>query len=436
MSRRIEAEGAVIGCCLADPDAYWLVADMLVPQDFSDGAHAALYAEIGHRARRGDLFDAVTIGVDLPDLRDTAMDTQEAHGWRVGNVKAYAGVVAAEGLARRVRQAGATIARLEGDDVVGQAQRILSACAPRNVEAVRHIRYYLAQSMEDVNRRREMTERITGVPTGIPALDDLTEGWQPSDLIIVAARPSVGKTAFAMQCVLYAAKAAKSCLVFSLEMNGKQIGDRGISAEGRIDGKKLRSPKAMAEEDWAAWARGLEVLHGLPIYIDESSGTTVDVICARARQQHAQTPLGLVMIDYLTMIAPPKASSTSDALQLVTRALKGLAKELNVPVILLSQLNRGGDGQRPTQRSLRDSGAIEQDADVIIFLHRPNDNHRGYLELLLDKQRNGPTGELAIEADMKYMRFEQASRRPEGAATTAKTTADAEWDALADQAAS
>jgi replicative DNA helicase len=434
--QRIDAESAVIGCCLADPKAYWQVADILIAEDFSDGAYRAIYDEIVTRARRNDLFDAIAIGEDRPELHDVAMETQMGNSWRLGAIRGYAERVSANALARRIRQAGATIARLEGDSVLSDAQRIIAACSPRNIEAVRHIGYYMRQSLEDMNRRQETTQRITGVVTGIEALDAMTEGWQPSDLVIVAARPSVGKTAFAMQCVIEAAKsfvplpkeAKKCCLVFSLEMSGKQLNDRVTSAVGVLDGRKLRSPKSMEESDWDRWSRASSEINGLPVYIDESSGIDVDVICARARQQHAQIQLGMVVIDYLTMIKPPKASTTNEALQIVTRTLKGLAKELNVPILLLSQLNRTADGERPSQKSLRDSGAIEQDADVIIFLHRPDKNNREYLELIVEKQRNGPTGDLAIHGEMKYMRFSQAEHRPEGVSAHARTTADQLWD--------
>lgn len=421
---------AVLGCCLADPKCYWKIADTLDATDFGSRDHHRLFAEIARRAREGEDFDAVTIGDAIPDLQQLAYDCCTNEGWRSANVAGYAKAVADAAIARRIKQAGLQIAHLDADDSVAQAQRILASCTPRNAGAVKHISEFLRMSTADIMRRHASTAKLTGIRTGIPALDDLTEGWQPTDLIIIAARPSVGKTAFAMQCVLAAARSGKAALVFTLEMSGKQLNDRVTSAVGRVNGKHLRNPKQMPEEDWSKWGDACTQIKDLPIYIDESSGSTVDVICARARQQQAVTPSAIIVIDYLTMIAPPKAQNTTEALQIITRTLKGLAKELDLPIICLSQLNRGGEGTRPTFKTLRDSGAIEQDADVVIFLHRPSEAHRDYLELIVAKQRNGPTGDLAINADMRFMAMTQANRRPEGVESHAATTADAEWDSL------
>lgn len=430
MNDREHTEIAVLGCCLADPKSYWKIADVLTPVDFGTRDHARLFDEISRRARDGDDFDAVTISDALPELSELAYTACTNEGWRVSNVLGYAQRVADGAMMRRVKSAGLQIAHLEGDDTVGQAQRLLAACAPRNAGAIKHISEFLRLSTTEIMRRHSAPEKLTGVRTGIKALDALTEGWQPGDFIIVAARPSVGKTAFAMQCVLAAAKTKKAALVFSLEMTGMQLNDRVTSTLGRVDGQHLRNPKQMQEESWARWGNACVEIRDLPLYIDESSGTSVDVICARARQQHAVTPLSLIVIDYLTMIAPPKAQSTTDALQIITRALKGLAKELGIPVICLSQLNRGGEGTRPTFKTLRDSGSIEQDADVVIFLHRPSEKHRNYLELIVAKQRNGPIGDLAIDAEMRFMTMHQADHRPDGIESHAATTADAEWDSL------
>jgi replicative DNA helicase len=430
MTIRESAEIAVLGCCLVDPKCYWKIADSLDATDFSKRDHTRLYAEIARRAREGEDFDPVTIADAIPDLAQLGYACSTDEGWRGSNIVGYAKLVAEAAIARRIKAAGLQIAHLDGDDMGAEAQRILAACAPRNAGAIKHIRDFLRLSTDDIMRRHASTEKLTGIRTGIPALDNLTEGWQPTDLIIIAARPSVGKTAFAMQCVLAAARSGKNALVFSLEMNGKQINDRVTSAIGRVNGQYLRNPKQMPEEDWAKWGNACTEIRDLPIYIDESSGISVDVICARARQQHAITPLSLIVIDYLTMIAPPKAQSTTDALQIVTRTLKGLAKELRIPVIALSQLNRGGEGARPTFKTLRDSGSIEQDADVVIFLHRPSESHHEYLELILAKQRNGPTGDLAIDAEMRFMTMTQATRRPEGVDSHAETSADREWDQL------
>jgi len=433
MSNAFNCELAVVGSCMTDINSYWAIADVLSAEDFGDGRLHKLFEAIAERAPLGSACDAVTLADEFPALSDFILGDCLQEGWRSSNVRGYAERVVSNGMARRIRSAGQQIARLDGDDILGQAQRILAACAPQASSGVKHIRHFVKASSEDLMRKYSQAEELTGLTSGIPELDELTCGWQPSDLIVLAARPSVGKTALALAFAQAAARSKNSnaVMVFSLEMSGKQLADRAISSAGRLDGSALRNPKRMGEEDWPRLTNGIALVSDLPIYICDEAGLTIEQICARARQQHAQTPLSLIVLDYLTMIKPPKANTTAEAIQIISRALKGLAKELNVAIIVLSQLNRDGEGQRPTMKTLRDSGAIEQDADVIMFLHRPNPEVRWFLELILEKQRNGPTGDLALQADMAHMRFSVASHIPEGVKSHAKTVmADAAWDDL------
>lgn len=427
-------EIAVLGCCMAEPKAYWQIAGSLTPDDFTNGARADLFHEIGRRAKAGHLFDAVTIGSDRPELNGLAMDAMLAEGWRVSNVVGYADRVAANSLLRRLRQAGARIANLDDEDPYGQAQRILAACAPRNQGTLRHIRDFTREAVADLQARYESTEALTGLPTGIDELDEATGGLQAPDLIVVAARPSVGKTALLLQVTRAVAKKGRALAIFSLEMSGKQLTDRLTSAEGVIDGTLLRRPKAMDESDWSRWARGCETVSGMPIYIDETPGVSVEAICARTRQLKAQldetdTPLGAVAIDYLQLIKKGKAENVTTAIGDITASLKALAKELNIVVILLSQLNREAEGKEPNMSHLRDSGSIEQDADVILFLWRPNSKFWTFLELIIGKQRNGVTLKLALQADYKYMTFHVTDKIPAGVTSDATTRADAAWGA-------
>ncbi|NID15408.1 replicative DNA helicase [Luteibacter yeojuensis] len=427
-------EIAVLGCCMAEPKAYWQIAASLAPEDFTHAARAALFAEIAARAKAGQLFDAVTIGTDRPELNDLAMDAMLAEGWRVSNVAGYAERVAAQSLVRRLRQAGARIANLDDEDPYGQAQKILAACAPRNQGTVRHIREFAKEAVADLQSRYEATEELTGLPTGIPELDEVTGGFQAPDLVVIAARPSVGKTAMLLQVVRSIATAGKATAVFSLEMSGKQLTDRLTSAVGVIDGTLLRRPKAMDESDWGRWARACEAISGMPIYIDDTAGVSVEAICARTRQLKAQldetdTPLGAIAIDYLQLIKKGKAENTTTAIGDITAALKNLAKELNIVVILLSQLNREAEGKEPNMSHLRDSGSIEQDADVILFLWRPKPKFFTFIELIVGKQRNGVTIKLALQADYKYMTFHVTDKIPVGVSSDAVTRADAAWGA-------
>ncbi|MGA0588828.1 replicative DNA helicase [Dyella sp. KRB-257] len=403
----MNAEHAVLGACLTDPKAYWRVADLLVADDFAAGAHRKLYALIRDRANASEPFDAVTIHEADAHLGNLALELASSEGWRHGNVRAYAQMVTQAAMTRRIHAAGAQIARLEGSDVLGQAQQLLGACLPRHAGEVKHIREYLRASVAELQRRVNAKEAITGLPTSLPALDEMLCGYQPGDLIVLAARPSVGKTAFAIQSLVNAARHGKRVLFFSLEMTGVKIADRIQAHIAQVNAAGMKRPAIFDDADFGALFNAAAEIADMPLYIDETPALTVEALCARARQIHATTGCDLIAIDYLTQMTPPGGPklSTADALQIITRALKGLAKELNVPVILLSQLNRDGEGHRPTLKALRDSGAIEQDADVVIFLHRPDPNRRDRLVLIVEKQRDGETGDIWLDSNYRHQRF-------------------------------
>jgi replicative DNA helicase len=436
------AEDAVLGCCMASPTAYWQVADLLDPSDFTVSANRSLYGEIQRRAREGLEFDPVMIAEDRPDLGDHAYALTTNEGWRGRAVRAYAERVHETAMGRRVRAAGAEIAHLDGDDILGQAQRLIGDCAGRVVTGMRHISEFARESFEDISAKLASSEDLTGIPTGLAELDDLTAGLQPSDLIVIAARPSVGKTAFALKLVRSAAQHCKykapdgsrrHVAVFSLEMSGKKLNDRLTAALGRFDAKLLRRPKLMREEDWPRWTAGTTLLADLPILINDCHSITIERLCASIRQTHAVTPLAMVVIDYLQLIIPPKAENKNEAVGIMTRMLKGLAKELDIPIVLLSQLNRDAEGKRPTMATLRDSGAIEQDADVIMFIHRPNPDVRSFLELLLAKQRDGEVGELALDVNLAHQEFSVATSIPPSVNSNARTSADMLWDEIPEE---
>lgn len=407
----MNAEHAVLGACLASAQAYWRVADLLVPEDFADGHLGRLYALIRERARTDSAFDAVTVGEVAPSFKATAMDLSIGEGWRLSNVRAYAELIAQNAQERRVHAAGTQISHLRGPDALADAQRLLAACAPRHAGSVKHIREYLRESTTELQKRCDAGDELTGVPTGIPQLDDLTDGLQPSDLIVLAARPSVGKTAKAMQIAITAARHQIRTLVFSMEMSGKQLTDRVQAHVACVNAMGLRRPKILGSDDFRRLFQAANEINGLPIHIDQTAALSVEAISARARQVHATDGLGLIVIDYLTLITLPKAQTTAEALQIVTGALKRLAKELNVPVLCLSQLNREANGKRPTLAELRGGGSIEQDADVVMFLWRPREEKKTELVLLLDKQRNGETGEIPLDADYAHMRFVPVDRK-------------------------
>jgi len=421
MNAIVHAEGAVLGACLCSADAYWRVADLLTPDDFAGPGHRKIYALITQLAREESPFDAVTIGDAAPQLGQLAIELANAEGWRTANVRAYAEIVTNAAVARRVKLAGQEIARLEGPDVLGQAQQIMGACLPRHIGQVKHIREFIRASVMELQRRVDAKGEMTGIPTSLQGLDDLTCGWQDGDLIVIAARPSVGKTAFTIQALTNACRHGKHALFFSLEMTGVKIADRVQAHVAQVNAAGMKRPELFDNADFGALFNAAAEIAELPLHIDETPALTVEALCARARQLHATQHVDLIAIDYLTQMTPPsgKNLSTADALQIITRALKSLAKELNVPVILLSQLNRDGEGHRPGLKALRDSGAIEQDADVVIFLHRPDTEDKEHVVLIVEKQRDGETGDIHLHANMRHQRFtetdapvREASRAP------------------------
>ena len=412
MSRyQVDAEGALLGAVMLAPEAYWKVADVVVADDFASRDMRDLWAECARLIQRGEAADAVTLGERLPNLAQLTIDLATTTP-SAANARAYAELIAKRATERRVKAAGSRIANLTGDDLLGEAQRILGACVPRMLGTVRHVADFLRGSLKGIVERAESAGDITGVATGFASLDELTGGWQRTDLIIVGARPSVGKTAFALQSALQAASEKIPVLFVSLEMSGIQLADRALSHVGHVNALHIRNPKQMQDDEWSKITVAKTKLDEYTLRVDESIGVTVEAISARTRQMNSEERLGLLVIDYLTYIQPPKAETVAEGIQHITRSLKALAKELQVPVMLLSQLNREGDDE-PTLRHLRSSGAIEQDADVVVFLHRPDKTNMGLIKAIVAKQRNGPLGEFFLSAQMDKMRFYPCEHVPQ-----------------------
>lgn len=411
---QFDAEGAVVGGVLLDAGAYWRVADLLTADDFEEPACRRLWAVVGDLAKAGEPFDFITIGARDPSLERIATQIA-ARTASAANIRAHAQLVAKRSLHRKVRLAGERIAHLPEGDALTEAQRLLGACVPRMDQQVRRASEYTAETMREIIARSDPQAPRAGIPTGLPLLDELTGGWQPGDLIVVGARPSVGKTAFALQSLLHAASVGHHAHLASLEMTGRQIVERSLAHLGRINPMHIREPSRMLDDEWPRLTSANQVLNGLPFWIDEGSSMPLDALCARIRQQHARHKLRIAAIDYLTYIQPPRAENVTEGVQIITRTLKGLAKDLAIPLLLLSQLTREGD-ETPTLRTLRNSGAIEQDADVAILLSHPVPNRRDLVLCDLAKQRNGPRGEVWLRAQMNQMRFDETDERPKRAA--------------------
>ena len=404
---QLDPEGAVLGAVLLDGAAFWRVSDLIDADDFTRPEHRALWGVLADLSRQNVPIDTLTIGEYAPQLLGLAADLV-ATTPSAANVCAYADLVADAATLRRVRNAGQRIAKLDGTQALGEAQSILQACAPRQLGTIKHAREFLRESQARMQTRVEAASELIGVPSGIPKLDAATGGWERGDLVILAARPSVGKTAVSLQWALHAAAPDSAVLYISLEMAGSHLADRALAHLSGVHHDYVRRPKLMPDADWPLIADAASKLAKMPLRIDDCSAPTVDQLCARIRQAHAAQPLTLVVIDYLSQITPPKANSTNDAIQIITRQIKALAKQLRVPIILLCQLNRDIGG-RPKLANLRDSGAIEQDADIVIFMHRPDDAKRERLELLIAKNRNGPLDEIQLYANLRCQRFAETT---------------------------
>lgn len=403
-----DAESAVLACLLRDRESFWSAADVLVPEDFHDQQNRALFQALVCEIRDGRPADAVTIGEQYPHLGDLAMDIEVNTVGSPRYLRTYAEALSGKACLRKLQAVGRAIAALQDPgEAFATARRLVADCEPRTLGAgPRHISEFARMSKDGLMRRFEAEGLMTGLATGYEPLDAVLSGWQPTDLIIVAARPSVGKSAFAMQSMLHGTSGAQANvgLFASLEMSGEQLSDRAISHLGGINANHIRQPKLMEDEEWARSTAAFKALQSSGLYVDDSSGLTVEAISARARQLKSREGLALIAIDYLTYIDLPKNDTQEQGIQHVTRSLKALAKELKVPVILLSQLNRDGDDE-PELRHLRGSGAIEQDADVVIFLHRPDKSDRHTVKVKVAKNRNGALADFYLRAEMETQRF-------------------------------
>ena len=400
-----DAEAAVLAAILRDPDAYWRIADSLDAEDFTNGKNRRLFGVLASQIRDGGASDAVTIGDIAPDLGDLAIDIASTTAGVPSSVVTYAEIIARQAMERRVIQAGQRIAKLSGPEAFTEAQRILESCAPRAGSKILTLKQAMRDWFSHASEKSVSGDDLTGIPTSLDWLDALTGGFQPGELVVIAARPSVGKTTFGLQVALNAGAQERASLFFSSEMSAMQLADRAVSALGKVSTAALRRPKEMRDEDWSAVTLGVQRGVPLPIWIDDSNGVSAIDIAARTRQVNAERRLSCIVIDYLQIMGHPKEDRRDLAIGATTAALKALAKQLHIPVLLLSQLSRDGDNNRPTLRHLRDSGAIEQDADVVVFLHRPDEQNRNQIELIVAKNRNGETGSTWLHADYAHTAF-------------------------------
>ena len=428
----VEAEQAVLGGVLLDNGAWDRIADILAGAHFYRSEHRAVFNAVAALCEAGQPCDAVTVAERLD--RDGQLESSGGLAYlaelaentpSAANIAAYAEIVRERAVLRELIRTSTEIAdaafRPEGRaalDLLDDAERRIFELAERGGAGRREsiaIRDVLVSVMERIDELSRRDSPITGVPTGFEDLDRKTAGLQYGDLIIVAGRPSMGKTSFSMNLVEAATVKAKlPVIVFSMEMPAEQLVMRILSSLGRIDQQKVRTGK-LDGDDWPRLTATLELLNDTKIFIVDDAALTPTELRARCRRLKREHGLGLIVIDYLQLMhVPGTRENRATEISEISRSLKALAKELMVPVVACSQLNRGLEqrqDKRPVMSDLRESGAIEQDADLILFIYRDEvyneeSKDKGKAEIIIGKQRNGPIGRVELTFLNQYTRFE------------------------------
>jgi replicative DNA helicase len=427
----IDAEQAVLGSLLVNPESLSRVVDIIHAEHFYRKSHQLIFAAIIDIYEKNEPIDIITVSAFLKDqgklelvggrqyLSDLALSIATT-----ANVEYYSKLVTEKSLLRNLIKAGTDIVQtcyedgVDADQAVDKAERLVFGIAQRRDNgSLVAIKEVVNESFARIEQRYEQRDALSGLSTGFYDLDDMTSGWQRSDLVIVAARPSMGKTAFTLNLAQHAAVESNAPVaVFSLEMSKEQLVQRLLCSEAKIDANKLRTGY-LQTNDWTALAAAMGRLGEAPLFIDDSPICGVLDIRAKCRRLKAeQKDLGLIIIDYIQLMTGKGGKSSDNRVQEVSeisRGLKTLARELNTPVIALSQLSRAVEARqnkRPMLSDLRESGSIEQDADIVMFIYRddyynPESEHRGEAEIIIAKQRNGPVGTVELLYQASITRF-------------------------------
>jgi replicative DNA helicase len=433
LPQSLEAERAVLGGLMLDPDQVLVIAEDLKSEDFYKEQHASLYQLMVGMAEAQNPTELVAViekvnatnragemgGLTyVQQLADNVPNTQ--------NIEYYADIVAKRAIARRLIK---SVQEIEGQARSGQELDELLDFAEKSVFEVtqqgskrdwEQLSEIVDKAFMKIQARDGNSGDVTGIPTGFMDMDKILAGFHATDLVVLAARPAMGKTALALNLALNAAHSGAGVGVFSLEMSREQLATRLLCAQGRVSGSNVRKGMLSKERDWPRLTEAAEVLYRLPMYIDDTPGLTITQIRSKARRLKQKDPnLGMIIVDYIGLMAGDSKLSRERQVAIASMGLKGLAKELDVCVMALSQLNRGvemRDNKRPRLSDLRDSGAIEQDADVIMFIYRDDYYNKdsspepGVAEILVEKQRNGATGTVKLAFQGEYTRFENLAR--------------------------
>jgi replicative DNA helicase len=424
-----EAEQSVIGAIFLEPQALITAAEILQYEDFYRVAHQKIFQTMNKLSDQGKPIDVVTVTEELSskkeleDVGGLSYLTEIANAVpTAANIAHYARIVEEKALLRRLIRVATNIVE-DGYTREDEVEALLSEAEKKMMEVsnrknagdFRHIKDVLVQTYDNIELLHARKGDITGVPTGFRDLDRITAGFQRNDLIIVAARPSVGKTAFALNVAQnVATKTDENVAIFSLEMGAEQLVMRMLCAEGNIDAQVLRTG-ALTAEDWRKLTMAMGSLSNAGIFIDDTPGIRINEIRSKCRRLKQEYGLGMIMIDYLQLIVGSSNGKENRQQEVseISRSLKSLARELQVPVIALSQLSRGVEqrqDKRPMMSDLRESGSIEQDADIVSFLYREDyydkeTENQNMIEIIIAKQRNGPTGTVTLAFVKEFNKF-------------------------------
>ena len=432
-----EAEKAVIGSILIDQNKIEEVSEILEPEDFYTRSYALIYDAMQELYNERKPIDTVTLKDKVkekgaPEGMDSTEIVREilTSVYTSANAKAYAQIVYEKSTLRKLIKASEDIAKdcyeeTENlETIMATSEKsIFDVLKARNSKEFEPIDKMVVKALDKIEAASQIKGSITGVPTGFTDLDKNTSGLQPSDFILIAARPSMGKTAFALSIVdNIAVTQGKAVAIFSLEMSNEQLLNRLFSMEARIDAQDLRSGN-LSPQEWVDLAENSEKIAKSKLIIDDTPGITISELRSKCRKYKLEQDIQLVVIDYIQLMSSgTKSDNRQQEISDISRALKGIARELNIPIIVLSQLNRAVDSRpdkRPMLSDIRESGAIEQDADVIMFLYREDYyNHetenKNVVEVIIAKQRNGPTGTVKLTWQPKYTRFVNSARPIDG----------------------
>ncbi|GMR08863.1 MAG: replicative DNA helicase [Gammaproteobacteria bacterium] len=429
----VEAEQSVLGGLMIDNDSWDDVADIVVEQDFFRRDHRLIFRSIHDLAAREQPFDAVTLSEILRNLNElddagglAYLGTLARNTPSAANIKSYATIVRENSVLRQLAAIGVDISN-SAYNPEGRSMAELLDTAEQKVFQIaeqgahgKHsflgMKDLLVKVVDRIDTLYRSDSDVTGVSTGFNDLDKLTSGFQEGDLVIIAGRPSMGKTSFAMNIAEHVAINEKlPVAIFSMEMPGEQLVMRMLSSLGRINQQHLRTGR-LDDNDWPRITSNMSILQEAPIFIDDTAALSPAVLRARARRlMRDYGKLGMIMVDYLQLMQIPGGSENrTNEISEISRNMKALAKELNVPVVCMSQLNRAVESRtdkRPMMADLRESGAIEQDADVIAFIYRDevyneDSPDKGKAEIIISKQRNGPIGTLYLTFQGQYTRFD------------------------------